>query len=575
MPTYAVEVVRKVLTLFAQANKVTREDYQKVKDLEDPLQGLVQIGLITEDEVVECLSNAYAMGIMNPKELVNIDPLAMSGLNANQVKHFKAMPVALNEDRLKVIVADPSAASAAGQILASTGKESDIFLVRASDLDMAIQQLPSIEEVLKPKADRTAEAEVEKPSSSIPKISKRRKKEQKWDPDNPAQVADFVFAILVLAADKDASDIHIERYQSGARMRFRLNGKLEIIDEMGDFLNGNFNAVVARLKLMASCDIAEKRLAQDGALSFNYNDESIDVRFSSLPTKFGESLVMRLLRGDPSLSIDKIGFPPEDLEKLIKAIHSPQGMVLVTGPTGSGKTTTLYGCLQWINSPDKNIMTAEDPVEYTLEGVRQTAAREDIGLSFSNILRAFLRQDPEVILVGEIRDKETADIAIKAALTGHLLLSTLHTNSSIATLQRLGNMGIPNYMLAAALSVIVAQRLARKNCSNCLIDDDRATLEVLTYIGFEEYELSDFKAKRGGGCEACGQSGFKGRQGIYELLQIDRDVEQAILAGDTPAHELEEIARQNGFKTMQEIGRDFIRQGFLSVEEYQNVISVA
>jgi type IV pilus assembly protein PilB len=196
-------------------------------------------------------------------------------------------------------------------------------------------------------------------------------------------------------------------------------------------------------------------------------------------------------------------------------------------------------------------------------------------LSFSNILRAFLRQDPEVILVGEIRDKETADIAIKAALTGHLLLSTLHTNSSIATLQRLGNMGIPNYMLAAALSVIVAQRLARKNCTQCLIDDERATQEVLTYIGFDDYELSDLKPKCGKGCDACGQSGFKGRQGIYELLQIDRDVEQAILAGNAAAHELEDIARQNGFKTMQEIGRDFIRQGILSVEEYQNVITVA
>jgi type IV pilus assembly protein PilB len=515
------------------------------------------------------------MNIMDAQQLSDIDPSAMRGLNANQVRHFKAMPVALNNGRLKVIVADPSAASSAGQILASTGKESDIFLVCASDLDMAIEQLPAIEEALQPKADAEAEAEIEKPVSFVSKAPKRRKKDQKWDPDNPAQVADFVAAILVLAADKDASDIHIERYQSGARLRFRLNGKLEVINEMGDFLNGNFNAVVARLKLMANCDIAEKRLAQDGALAFDYNDESIDVRFSSLPTKFGESLVMRLLRGDPSLSIDKIGFPPEDLDKLIKAIHSPQGMVLVTGPTGSGKTTTLYGCLQWINSPDKNIMTAEDPVEYTLDGVRQTAAREDIGLSFSNILRAFLRQDPEVILVGEIRDKETADIAIKAALTGHLLLSTLHTNSSIATLQRLGNMGIPNYMLAAALSVIVAQRLARKNCAKCLVDDKRATQEVLTYIGFDEYELSEFKPKCGQGCDACGQSGFKGRQGIYELLQIDRDVEQAILAGNTPAHELEEIARQNGFKTMQEIGRDFIRKGVLSVEEYQNVITVA
>ena len=571
MANYSPEVVRKVLTVFGQAGLVTREHYQEVKDTDNPLMALVEMGIVSEEDLVKTLSKSYAMRIVADADLVSIDPKSLQGLNANQIRQFQAMPVSSSGKHIKVIVADPSAAVAAGQISAATGKECMMFLAKPSDLDAAIGQLPGLEEMLIPEVEKP---EVEKPTA-FKVATKRRKKDQKFDPENPAQVADFVGSVLATAASMDASDIHVEMYKNGARLRFRLNGTLQVIDALQAFLNANFHAVVARLKLMANCDIAEKRLPQDGALSFEYEGEPVDVRFSSLPTKFGESLVMRLLRGDPSLSIDKVGFPEDDLKKLINAINSPQGMVLVTGPTGSGKTTTLYGCLQWINAPHKNIMTAEDPVEYTLDGVRQTAAREDIGLTFSSILRAFLRQDPEVILVGEIRDKETADIAIKAALTGHLLLSTLHTNSAVATLQRLGNMGIPNYMLAAALSIIVAQRLARKNCNACLIDDDRATEEVLSYIGFEEYELVDLKPKRGQGCSVCGDSGFKGRQGIYELLQVDRAVEQAILEGDKHASELEDIARQNGFRTMQEIGRDFIKQGILSVEEFQNIITVA
>ena len=269
-------------------------------------------------------------------------------------------------------------------------------------------------------------------------------------------------------------------------MRFRIDGRLEVREEYSDYLLRHYLGVVTRFKIMADCDISEKRLPQDGGITIKYKNEDIDFRFNVLPGKNGERIVMRILKGDPSPSLSKLGFSETNYNNIIEAITAPQGMVLVTGPTGSGKTTTLYGCLQHINEPELNIMTAEDPVEYYLEGVGQTQANEKIGLTFNSILRAFLRQDPEVILVGEIRDQETVEIAVKAALTGHLLLSTLHTNDAIATITRLMNMGVPPFMIAAATSLIVAQRLGRPNCQNCLVDDTQATPDALRRLGFSE-----------------------------------------------------------------------------------------
>jgi type IV pilus assembly protein PilB len=263
----------------------------------------------------------------------------------------------------------------------------------------------------------------------------------------------------------------------------------------------------------------------------------------------------------------------EDYKNLISAISSPQGMVLVTGPTGSGKSTTLYGCLKKINKPGTNIMTAEDPVEFYLKGIGQVQANEEIGLTFENILKSFLRQDPEVILIGEIRDQNTVNIAIKAALTGHLLLSTLHTNDAVSTVVRLTNMGVPNFMVASALSLIVAQRLARKTCQNCLIEDDKATESGMIKIGFTKEELATFKPQRGGGCDDCNGSGYKGRQGIYEVLKKTPEIESAILR-DARADELLVVAKEGGFKTMQDICREFIKKGIIDVHEYSRILIV-
>ena len=570
MQIFSKEVSKNILKLLTSAGKISETDFEIYREEGDPLVSLIDAKVISEQELIQGLSTLYKLTIESNFKVDEIDDKALKSIPSTQIIKFKAIPYKYSGKELICLAADPSNVVSSGQISALTGKKSVIKLITISQykslLEKLTEQIASEEVAPEVKISNKNKA----PTQPVKKVEKE--KEVKFDAEDPTQVKLFVDKILTTSAKLDTSDIHLEIYQHGARVRFRINGVLEIMPEFSDYLNAHFNACVARLKLMAGCDISERRLAQDGALNFTYLDESIDVRFSSLPTKFGESIVMRLLRGEATLELDQIGFLPNDYDILSHAINSPQGMVLVTGPTGSGKTTTLYACLQAINKPEKNIMTAEDPIEYTLDGVRQSQAREDIGLSFSNILRAFLRQDPEVILVGEIRDKETADIAIKAALTGHLLLSTLHTNSAIATIQRLGNMGIPNFMLATALSVIVAQRLARKNCQKCLVDDE-VDKKTLDFIGFDSHEQDSLKPKKGKGCPECGGTGYKGRQGIYEVLNMNSAIESIILRGDFQLSEIESAARENGFKTMQDVGKKYISEGVISAEEYQRVLS--
>lgn len=422
--------------------------------------------------------------------------------------------------------------------------------------------------------------EVATPTKPEPEKIKREaptrqfKFRDKWQATDPDLVIKFCDQILMDSIISGASDIHIECFRDMAQVRMRTDGTMTVKKNYNEYLYKNYASVIARFKILADCDISERRLPQDGAITFKGpRNEDIDFRFNIMPTKNGERIVMRILAGDPALSLDKLGFDKNDYQKIIDAIESPQGMVLVTGPTGSGKTTTLYGALQYINRPDINILTAEDPVEYYLQGAGQVQANEKIGLTFSSILRAFLRQDPEVILVGEIRDQETIDIAIKAALTGHLLLSTLHTNDAIATITRIQNMGVPNFMISSALSIVVAQRLAKKSCQGCLEDDPRATDENLLKIGFSLEEITTFTAKRGSGCKVCGGTGLKGRQGIYEVLRMTKEIEAAILK-NAQAPEILEAARKDGFRTMQEIAREFVVKGILSIEEFQSCLNL-
>ena len=388
-----------------------------------------------------------------------------------------------------------------------------------------------------------------------------------------SEVIVFGDKVISEAIDLGASDIHIEAFRNTANIRFRIDGMLTLKEEYTKFLKNNYNAVVTRIKIISKLDIAERRMPQDGASTFKRGDREVDLRISILPTKNNERIVMRILNkeaGDKRL--DELGFEEKDLKKLIKSVTSPQGMVLVTGPTGCGKTTTLYSILKHINNPAMNILTAEDPVEYELEGVGQVQVRDDIGYTFASALRSFLRQDPEVILVGEIRDKDTVDIALKAALTGHLVFSTLHTNDAPSTITRLQNMGTPNYLISAALSLIMGQRLARKTCPDCREIDESVTPQLLNAIGFTP-EQTRARIYKGKGCNKCGGSGYKGRMGIYEILEIDKQLKQGVLS-NLGQNELVALAKKNGFRTMQNMGHDLLLSGDLNYKEYDRVLSV-
>ena len=580
MPSINPEISVKISTLLKNSGKISEANFNDAKKKYDGngkaplgiLEYLINDDLVSEDDIVAAVSRNYALRkTILTEQTVKKD--AVKKLPKDFIMENEMLPFELNGRILKIALFDPTKSTLAGKIKSMTGCNVELYVAKPSNLDQA----------LKFKAVIEATQENATPTSTQPKVSKPNlnvKVPNTKTTDSGNAVVEFVDKLLNESFFSGTSDIHIEIFRRGeARVRFRKDGVLQEQLQFKEFLMENYNAVITRLKIMSGCDISEKRLPQDGKLQFknpqpkNEDDIDIDVRFSVIPAKEGERVVMRLLAAGPDLGLEQIGLDKEDYDNLVTAISAPQGMVLVTGPTGSGKSTTLYGCIKKINSPGTNIMTAEDPVEFYLKGVGQIQANNEIGLTFEAILKSFLRQDPEVILVGEIRDKSTVDIAIKAALTGHLLLSTLHTNDAVSTVVRLVNMGVPSFMVASALSLIVAQRLARKNCSACLVDDPKATKESLLQLGFKEEELSTFTPKMGEGCAECNNTGYKGRQGIYEVLKKTPNLEAAILR-DARGDEMLEVAVKDGFKTMQVIGRNFIKKGILSVEEYSRILVV-
>ena len=382
-----------------------------------------------------------------------------------------------------------------------------------------------------------------------------------------APVIKLVNVVLMSAISKGASDIHIEPYERDYRIRFRVDGILHTVMSPPRKLR---DAVTSRIKIMAKLDIAEKRLPQDGRIKIRYSDggtrRDIDFRVSCLPTLFGEKIVMRLLdRSKLMLDMARLGFEPDSLRKLQAAISKPWGMVLVTGPTGSGKTSTLYSSIARINTPETNIMTAEDPVEFNLIGVNQVQVRESIGLTFAAALRSFLRQDPNIILVGEIRDFETAEIAVKAALTGHLVLSTLHTNDAPGTVNRLMNMGIEPFLVASSLNLVCAQRLVRRVCASCRVADP-APAQTLEHMGFSREEAQTVMPLKGRGCGKCNRTGYKGRVGLYEVMEIADDLREMVLLGAS-ALELRRKAIETGMLTLRDSGLQKIKDGVTSLEE--------
>ena len=524
---------------------------------------LTDLGYLAEKDLMSVLSEQLEVPLIRADEFPDV-PLKVEKLSVKFLRQFQVLPLGLEENLLTVAMADPSDSDTLESLRMFTGYDVRMCLGTTQEIAEGIERLYS------PTEEESKQVEEQLTPGAANQSGATEDIEHLRDRASELPVIRLVNQMISRAVERRASDIHVEPFEKDFRIRYRIDGILQAVDAPSLELKA---PVISRLKLMAKLNIAERRLPQDGRIKLKVLGKEIDLRVSILPTKNNERIVMRILNKDAGdKALTDLGFEENDLNKLVKAVTSPQGMVLVTGPTGSGKTTTLYSILKHINKPSMNILTAEDPVEYELEGIGQVHVREDIGYTFASALRSFLRQDPEVILVGEIRDKDTVDIALKAALTGHLVFSTIHTNDAPSTITRLQNMGTPNYLISAALSLIMAQRLARKTCSECKVIDENATPKLLNSIGFLPEQSARAKIYKGKGCDHCNKSGYKGRMGVYEILEVTKELKQGILS-NLGQNELEALAKKGGFKTMHSMGHDLLLSGDLSFAEYERILS--
>jgi type IV pilus assembly protein PilB len=557
--------------LLIRSGKVTEEQLQMALALQKEQGGklgtnIVKQGLLTDRELTQLLSQHFGVPAVD-LDSMDIDEAVIKIIPADIARKYTILPVSKAGATVTLAMTDPSNVFAMDDVKFMTGYK--VEPVVASELAIrgsidhyygsthAIELKKVMEEVTE---DGDADLEVLEDDEELDLETLEEESEQ-------APVVKLVNIILTDAIKRGASDIHIEPYEKDYRVRYRIDG---ILYEMMHPPIKLKEAITSRVKIMARLDIAEKRLPQDGRIKIKTRVEGrvkdLDFRVSVLPTIFGEKVVMRILDKDKlMLDMTKLGFEAESLRKFENAIFKPYGMVLVTGPTGSGKTNTLYSALSRINTPETNIMTAEDPVEFNLQGINQVQMRERIGLNFAASLRSFLRQDPNIILVGEIRDFETAEVAIKAAMTGHLVLSTLHTNDAPSSINRLMNMGIEPFLVATSVHLIVAQRLIRKVCPYC-----KEPLEVpaaaLVEVGFSEQEARGLTLFRGRGCDRCSNTGYKGRIGLYEVMEIGDEMRELILSGGS-ALELRQKAIENGMLTLRGSGLQKIRDGMTTIEE--------
>lgn len=556
---------------FNQVKKITQIGKESGKSR---LEIAFDLNLTDEVKILKLLASSYSLPTIDLKDYSLSDEIKKI-IPINYIQTNSLVPFEIAGKNIKIAIADASKLSLLKNLKTITGLEPELYAASISSIQNFIGRLR--------KPENTNEEEIKK-NSEIESIDLSKLEDVKFESikeekeitpiENESDVIKFGHAIITEAILAGASDIHIEPFKKTSRVRYRVDGILITMDKFTKFLNENYSAVVTRVKILSKLDISERRLPQDGAIAFKYKTIEVDLRISILPTNNNERVVMRILnKSAGEKKIEQLGFDDNDLKIILKAITASQGMVLVTGPTGSGKTTTLYSILKHINSPKLNILTAEDPVEYEMEGIGQVQVKDDIGYTFAAALRSFLRQDPEVILIGEIRDKDTVDIALKAALTGHLVFSTIHTNDAISTITRLQNMGTPDYLISAALTLVIAQRLVRKICPDCKSADENTNLKLLNSIGISPEKAARSKIFKGAGCSNCNMTGYKGRMAIYEALDISREIKQAILA-NVGTLELLTLAKKNNFRTMQEMGHDLLLSGDLSFAEYQRVLLV-
>ncbi len=532
----------------------------------DKLQTVVvRLGLMTEDQMVDAQSRHYRIPFVVfpeggiPPEILRLVPSAIA------LKH-EVVPIGRTAGALTLAMMDPTNLSAVDDVAFRTGMRVFPVIARPTVIRQALDQFYEAQKATLASALSEAEAEAgagsEEPEEASSPLELRASADH-------APVVRLVHMLLAEAITRGASDIHLEPAERFLQVRFRVDGLLHDVTTAAKRLEP---AIVSRIKIMASMDIAERRLPQDGRIRFREGGREVDFRVSVIPALYGESVVLRLLdKGALKLDLNLLGFDAWSLEEFQKAFRNSHGMILVTGPTGSGKTTTLYSALQTVNSPERHVLTLEDPVEYNIPRVNQVQVNEEIGFGFATALRSFLRHDPDVILVGEMRDLDTAQIANRAALTGHLVLSTLHTNDAPSTVSRLIDMGLPAFLLASSLRLIVAQRLARRICEECRESHEVDESELVTH-GLAPQGHGTLTLARGRGCQTCNFTGFKGRIALYEVLPVSREIRELIVAGASAA-EIKKVATDLGMLTLRSAGLVKVLAGVTTLEEVLRVTS--
>ncbi|HMK43045.1 MAG TPA: type IV-A pilus assembly ATPase PilB [Dissulfurispiraceae bacterium] len=570
--------------LLIKAQLITEEQLTealKVQKLRGTRLGssLVKLGYIGEDKLLEFLSRQYNAPAINMSHH-KIDTSLLKLIPYETAKRYQMMPISKDGAALRIAIADPSNNFAIDDVRFLTGMKVAVHVAAESAIMEAIERYYP-----KPEASKAAAGGKKKDtvSADVMEVDDLNRVigsaldeitvvEDKEDRDAlkeiDAPIVKLVNGILMNAITAGASDIHVEPAAEMVRVRYRVDGVLQAVLKLPSKIK---NAITSRIKILAHLDISERRLPQDGRIKLKFGDgREIDFRVSTFPSLFGEKVVLRILdKGNLQLDLAKLGFEERALQDFMDAIEKPFGMILVTGPTGSGKTTTLYSALQLLNKPGVNIMTAEDPIEYNFFGINQGQVKDDIGLSFAACLRSFLRQDPDIIMVGEIRDFETAEISVKAALTGHLVLSTLHTNDAPSTITRLINMGIEPFLVSSSVILIAAQRLARKICPSCRTEQ-KVSESALMKLGFPAENISSVKCFAGTGCPNCNNTGYKGRLALYEVMAITDPLRELILQG-APALELKREAMKFGMLTLRQSAMLKVMSGVTTVEELMRV----
>lgn len=537
---------------------------------------LLKLGYITEESLITFLSRQYNAPAINLSDY-KIDTSLLKLIPYEIAKKYQLIPISKDGAGLRIAIADPSNNLAIDDVRFLSGMKISAHVAGETAIMEALEKYYPKQKTAKVSVDRkTGKKEVMEITDLNQVIKSALEEitivEEKEDGDTPkevdAPIVKLVNGILMNAINSRASDIHIEPSEETLRVRYRVDGVLSPVLKLPVKIK---NAVTSRIKIISHLDISERRLPQDGRIKLKLGDDrEIDFRVSTLPTLFGEKVVLRLLdKSNLQLDLTKLGFDEKPLQDFLEAIEKPYGMILVTGPTGSGKTTTLYSALSQLNKPEVNIMTAEDPVEYNFFGINQVQIKEEIGLTFISALRSFLRQDPDIIMVGEIRDFETAEIAVKAALTGHLVLSTLHTNDAPSTITRLINMGIEPFLVSSSVILILAQRLARKICEHCK-DVQEVSETVLLKIGFPSDKTNEVKFYAGTGCSECNKTGYKGRVALYEVTPVKGELKELILQGASSADIKKEAVRL-GMSTLRQSGIKKVMDGVTTIEEILRV----